>query len=848
MKTNIRLIRLLIVLLVLLHGHNAFCQKMAGSSITTRTYTVKDKYISNTVYDNGLGDVIEEVAEGVTPNGGDLVTLHEYDKYRREIKTWLPAEVKSGGTYVPSDKVISAAKTNYSDASPFEQKTYDEFRYNNVASVRKAGDVRKNKPTTISNEIIQGIGFGQYYNNLTFSSSETYWRTRQVDEDGVYTEEWRDKKGNLKASTTSVGKTFYVHDDKGNLIYVVPPQLTEYLYSEYTTKGQSIWNSSTDAVKKYAYVYEYDGMNRCISKKLPGVEPTYYVYNKAGQCILQQDGNMRKRGEWRFTIPDVFGRECITGVCKNSFKYSECPLSAAIVYATRSNSGSYRGYSVTGLQLANATIHTINYYDDYDYIGKFGFSTNMNFVSSSTQYVRDASAGKGLLTGSLVACFDEGGQNGKFIYSAIYYDARRNVVQVRSTNLKGGIDVTSTAYTYTDKPLQTITTHTIDSTTKTECYWYTYDNAERLKTVKYSIADNASTVKTLAQNTYDFAGRLIRKERGNIRIQTLTTTYDYNILSAVTRIQTGTLFLERLHYGDTPDAYAGYSPKYNGGISSIEWTTDNLTRGYNYTYDSADRLTKAQYRDNQDININNRYTTTYAYDRNGNITKLTRRGKMADGTYDLVDDLTLKYNGNQLTKVTDAVEIATSAGSMDFTDRANVDNEYTYDANGNMTRDLNKGITSITYNVLNLPAKVTFSNGVTVMYTYDANGNKLKTIHKSATETHTTEYCGSHIYEDGILTRTLFDGGYITYIGTTPKYHYNITDHQGNIRLVVNASGSTVEQFTHYYPYGLPFAEGKNATLQPYKYNGKELDTEDGLNLYDYGARHYDAALCRWNA
>lgn len=45
--------------------------------------------------------------------------------------------------------------------------------------------------------------------------------------------------------------------------------------------------------------------------------------------------------------------------------------------------------------------------------------------------------------------------------------------------------------------------------------------------------------------------------------------------------------------------------------------------------------------------------------------------------------------------------------------------------------------------------------------------------------------------------------------------------------------------------YGLPYAEGTNAHLQPYKYNSKELDMAN--NLYDYGARHYDAAICRWN-
>ena len=47
----------------------------------------------------------------------------------------------------------------------------------------------------------------------------------------------------------------------------------------------------------------------------------------------------------------------------------------------------------------------------------------------------------------------------------------------------------------------------------------------------------------------------------------------------------------------------------------------------------------------------------------------------------------------------------------------------------------------------------------------------------------------------------------------------------------------------HYYPFGGFFA---STSVQPYKYNGKELDTKKGLNWYDYGARNYDAALCRW--
>ena len=54
-----------------------------------------------------------------------------------------------------------------------------------------------------------------------------------------------------------------------------------------------------------------------------------------------------------------------------------------------------------------------------------------------------------------------------------------------------------------------------------------------------------------------------------------------------------------------------------------------------------------------------------------------------------------------------------------------------------------------------------------------------------------------------------------------------------------------VKETNHYYPFGGVFASSQN--VQPYKYNGKELDTKKGLNWYDYGARMYVSALGRWH-
>ena len=77
------------------------------------------------------------------------------------------------------------------------------------------------------------------------------------------------------------------------------------------------------------------------------------------------------------------------------------------------------------------------------------------------------------------------------------------------------------------------------------------------------------------------------------------------------------------------------------------------------------------------------------------------------------------------------------------------------------------------------------------------------------------------------------------------KYHYYLQDHQGNNRVVVSETGAT-EEVNHYYAFGGLFSSP--GSVQPFKYNGKELDTKKGLNWYDYGARLYDATLGRWVA
>ena len=752
------------------------------------------KYLDKVEYFDGLGRPFQTVLKKVTASSSNLVTLQEYDVAGRAANSWLP--IVSSAEYVAPASFKSSAPGNYgNDSRPYGQPVYEASPLNRTVKEYGPGAAWHGGHSVNTDYLANSTANAQL-NCINYSVSSAGALTsngsyasgqlsvvKTTDEDLNVSYTFTDKMGHVVLSRQMKGSethdTYYVYDDKGNLCFVLQP----------------MYQSSAN-LDQYAFQYKYDGRNRCIWKKLPGAGYVEMVYDNADRLVFSQDGNQRalSTGNWMYYKYDGLNRLTEQGTCTNKVTTS------------------------------GTNVLVQHFYDSYAFRSQAGFN-NSNFPD-------DASGnGKGALTASVATVL---GSSNK-IYTAYYYDIKGRVAKTVQSNLLGGYDVTATVYTFTDKPATVTHTHTASGKpTRTEMYTYSYNHADRLLKVEHTLG---GTKITLADYAYDNLGRLQSKSLHGSATNKLT--YAYNVRSWLTGIN-GSKFTQNLYY-NTGNGTA----KYNGSISSMTWKAGNEStiRGYKFTYDGLSRLMNATYGETAGINTNtNRFSENVtAYDKNGNIKTLQRYGQTAASSYGLIDNLTFTLGGNLLSRVDDAAAASAYNGGFEFKDGVKQANEYTYDSNGNLTKDLNKGISNISYNCLNLPSAVTFSDGSTIVYTYAADGAKLKTVHKIGGTTTTTDYCGNVIYENGVQKLLLTEEGYVTL--SDGKYHYYLKDHQGNNRVVINQSG-TVEEANHYYPFGGVFASSGN--VQPYKYNGKEYDGKKGLNWYDYGARHYDAALGRF--
>ena len=137
-----------------------------------------------------------------------------------------------------------------------------------------------------------------------------------------------------------------------------------------------------------------------------------------------------------------------------------------------------------------------------------------------------------------------------------------------------------------------------------------------------------------------------------------------------------------------------------------------------------------------------------------------------------MDDLAYTYDtGNKLLSVKD-----TGTTNTGFKDGNTVGDDYSYDPNGNMTEDKNKGITAIAYNHLNLPRQVSFGSN-NISYIYDATGTKLAKVVNENSNTITTQYAGNYVYKEGVLQFFNTPEGYVQPVIASdseaiPQYEY----------------------------------------------------------------------------
>ena len=938
-----------LVILHMLLPMLVFAQSTNQNYIHSKTFLDEDgiSCIEEVAYFNGIGQPVQTVKKGITPSRKDLVILKEYDCLGRDSVNWLPIPVSNNnGAYravstVKSDAVGTSIYKG--DTKPYSITEYDPSPLGRVIRETGAGQAWHDNGKCVSTEYYtndEGAFSCRRFNvsgNSHVVTLAGLWppgaltATKTSDEDGRIQVVFKDFLGRavLKRSVYENGNndTYFIYDQRGNLQAVLPPAAVKLLEN----------NAAAEEVSKYAYFYEYDIRGNCISKKLPGADPVKYRYDRSGRVVFSQDGNLRAEGKWHFYLYDSFGRQVVHGITRTNTPPEVGNLTVCTQYG--GGTGIYGGYSAN-LSLSNISLLSVSFYDDYTFLDNER-SAFQEFVANGSppQGMTSANA-KGMLTGSRTYVFSDTENNATENYcaTAMYYDGKGRPVRSCSENQLGGYDESCTQYTFTGLPLKENIFHSTQGKTPIRMeYNYTYDHARRLQATTHSL--NERTPVTLEFNTYDEVGRLINVNR--INKSSLSMRYGYNVRSWLSSIFSN-FFVQKLYYNES---HNGSTPQWGGNISAMDWMT--ITKmdtnsilgklmGYTLRYDGLSRLTQADYYENN--RNSNHYDTRYTYDDMGNILSLQRNGLHDDGEFGLIDYLTFDYEGNQVTKVTDEVSDGPyRKDAWHYRDGSNREVEREYDGNGNLVKDSDAKISSIQYNLLNLPRMIKFSDGGKHVYTYDASGRKLRaeyhtpvmvaaepqvlvdeqlllpmgldTFEDEPQEAQPEElsgaewemqwdefaaqaapficimppqppddeifieqpmpddqliedevpcdvtaidYCGNFIYEDGTLRRILIPGGYVTFANNNinqPEYNCYLTDYQGNVRMVVDQSVNT-KQIYHYYPYGglmggkeFPYSGIVNSIygdLQPYKYNGKELDRHSGLDWYDYGARWYD--------
>ncbi|MCW1960742.1 hypothetical protein [Chryseobacterium viscerum] len=509
-----------------------------------------------------------------------------------------------------------------------------------------------------------------------------------------------------------------------------------------------------------------------VEKKVPGKGWEYMIYDKQDRLVGFQDAELRKKGQWLYTKYDQFSRVIMTGISLaiGSSRQQEQDYANTKDSNNEARSSSvavnYSGmdvyYSVTtGYPQYDKVQYllSLNYYDTYP-----TYSFNPAFPSSILGKpvitdTQNASVNtKAMPTLSLVKNVEDD----NWTKSYIYYDTEGRAVGTYSINHLGGYSKTETELDFAGATKQSKVYHKRLSTDTEKVISQSFDYDNQYRVLKQSHQVGSGPVEILAENTYNELSQLTSKKVGG-GLETIN--YQYDIRGALIKINDPTtlgtkLFGYEMKYFNPQNTTQGNTGKYDGNITEVRWktATDKVLRQYNYQYDALSRLKKGVYSEpGASVPENGFFNETLAYDINGNITSLQRNGKINSATQ-LIDNLIYTYTGNRLNTITD-----NSGNYSGYPDSSG--NTISYDSNGNMKTQVDKGVLQIDYNFLDLPDYIQFDKlyaprdyvnllfNVNTKYLYSADGTKLKKTYtygsgKTNAETVTvTDYLDGFQYE-----------------------------------------------------------------------------------------------------
>jgi RHS repeat-associated protein len=661
-------------------------------------------------------------------------------------------------------------------------------------------------------------------------------------------------------------------------------------------------------------VYAYNSLNQVRTQSSPDGGASAFWYDRLGRLNVSQNAVQADSVQYSYTKYDPLGRITEVGQKQGSSFASVNPLDSAQL-RTWLLTGTDKQITQTIYDAANTTLVTNTDITDNQFnlrhrVAASLYKETQSSYENATHYTYDIGGNVNkiwqeigamkdysdngiktidydydLVSGKVNKVYYQQSKGDQFIY-AYNYDAENRLTSAQTS--RDGINYSEQAryYYYLHGPLARMEFG--DQRVQGVDYAYTLQGW-----IKAINGQGLDTAHNIARD--GIAGSLYNRISRDVYGFTLGYhDSDYHpINSAATAINWQTY-----NYGSITPGKSG-NGLYNGNIANTSLSLSKLdngaTKGYSYSYDQLNRLSKLNQHEVSgsawsNTNIVDQYKESLSYDGNGNILKNSRNGKASQLS---MDKMNYHYypNSNKLAFVTDSVSASNYTEDIDNQS----DTNYIYDKIGNLRSDAAEGLTSVNWTVYGKIRSITKTAGSTnINYAYDVAGNRVvkdvTTDSGAYKQFYVRDAQGNvlaiyelrddaikwneqHLYGSSRIGVFNFAAAipdtvalpsanqYVFDSALLGKTTYELSNHLGNVLTTIsdkklqvkNISDSTVDynlaevlSANDYYAFGMQ-QPGRSYSLGGYRYgfNGKENDNDvkgEG-NQQDYGMRIYDSRL-----